>query len=128
MEGNYQSTIDQLIDPKTYVPSDVAGILPRTALFIQQEIDRYHKQFRKKISIEVSALEIYCDDIRDLLSEKSNLVEMKNVGNKVQIPGQKWVKIQNPKQFLHQIEVSRSKRVFKNNGINETSSRSHHVF
>jgi len=45
----------------------VSGILPRIAVFIQKEIDRYRNHFNKELSFEVSALEIYCENIRDLL-------------------------------------------------------------
>ena len=45
-----------------------AGILPRTALLLQEEVNRCENQFGKAIRVEVSALEIYCENIRDLLS------------------------------------------------------------
>jgi uncharacterized Zn-finger protein len=108
-----------------------AGILPRTALLLQEEVNRCEKQFGKAIRIEVSALEIYCENIRDLLSPQHGHVylELKSAGgSKVQCPGQTWVPISSPLDFLQQIEVSQSKRIFKNNGTNERSSRSHHVF
>lgn len=42
--------------------------------------------------------------------------------------GQTWIPIHGAYDFLDQIELSQSKRIFKNNGLNERSSRSHHVF
>ncbi len=53
------------------------------------------------------------------------LITMKN---RVIIQGQTWKKVDNVKQFLDQIRFSSSKRIFSNNGMNEHSSRSHHIF
>lgn len=124
---------EELIDQSTHRVFDFSGILPRVAIFIQQEIDRYRRHFHQQIFIEVSALEIYCENIRDLLfrSDDPNqhrYVEIKNVGSKQACLGQTWVKINSPQEFLDQIDQSSKKRVFKNNGVNPHSSRSHHVF
>jgi len=78
-------------------------------------------------------LEIYCEHIRDLLyqsddPDQQRYVEIKNVGSKQACLGQTWIKINGPEEFLQQIEESAKKRVFKNNGVNPHSSRSHHVF
>ena len=87
--------------------------------------------------IEVSALEIYCEHIRDLLYNsslqkndqgKQRYIDVKTIGNKVQAIGQTWIRVDSPEQFLQQIYISSQRRVFKNNGINPHSSRSHHIF
>ena len=72
-----------------------SGILPRIALFIWKEIERVRKHFGREIIIDVSALEIYCEHIRDLLWEpqtkseenKHKFVEIKTVGSKVTCVG-----------------------------------------
>ena len=69
MEGPPEA--NSLIDENKLKAYDFSGILPRVAIFIQSEIDRYRRHFNKMIMIEVSALEIYCENIRDLLY-KSN--------------------------------------------------------
>ena len=56
-----------MFDPDNNRPYELSGILPRIAIFIEKEIDRYKHQFGQKIWIEVSALEIYCENVRDLL-------------------------------------------------------------
>jgi hypothetical protein len=43
-----------------------AGILPRLAEFIKKEIERVWVNQNKRIEIEISALEIYCNEVRDL--------------------------------------------------------------
>ena len=84
-----------LFDTKTSKPFELSGILPRIAVFIQKEIERYQRQFGQQIFIEVSALEIYCENVRDLLwmpsakvdKHKQRYVDIKNNGNKVQCLG-----------------------------------------
>lgn len=77
-----------LLDQQTQRPTDQAGILPRIAFYIQKEIKRYEKLHGKSIKFEVSALEIYCENIRDLLSENDNqYLEIKNNKNAIFCPG-----------------------------------------
>ena len=67
-----------------------AGILPRIAHFIWSEIERNRKHFGKEIFIEVSALEIYCETIRDLLSPGTHyqFVDLKTINaNKTKAVG-----------------------------------------
>lgn len=60
--------------------SDEAGILPRTALYIHKEIQRLLKQFKSEIRIKISAIEIYCENIRELFKDDKN--ELANVSKK----------------------------------------------
>ena len=126
---------NKLFNEQTGKPYDFSGILPRLAIFIQSEIERYQRQFSQEIFIEVSALEIYCENVRDLLWQggkkdgtNQRYVQIKTVGSKIACIGQTWIRVSSPKEFLNQIQISSLKRVFKNNGINPHSSRSHHVF
>lgn len=105
----------------------LSGILPRTAVFIAEEVQRLSKFTDKKIDVEISSLEIYCDTVRDLFSEE--VIEIMNDKTKqVKLKGQTWRPITGLKCFLESIKLSSSRRVFANNGINAHSSRSHHVF
>ena len=131
-QSDQQSTADQqshLIDNKSKNPTKVAGILPRIAFYIQQEIERYEQSHGKRIKIEVSALEIYCENIRDLLSSSDKqYLEIKCNKSEIFCHGQIWMPVNDPQQFMDIIMMSQQKRVFKFNGVNKTSSRSHHVF
>jgi hypothetical protein len=111
------------------LPKD-AGLLPRIAILLDSERVRYEKQLGKELRIEVSALEIYCETIRDLLMQQGDpYLEMKTIDKgKSILPGQTWIPILHSNDFIMQIEASQSSRVFKNNGFNSKSSRSHHVF
>ena len=63
MEGEIEGVDDESLKLTAY-----SGILPRIAFYMHQEMERIEKQFGNKVTIEVSALEIYCEQIRDLLS------------------------------------------------------------
>ena len=49
---------------------DLSGILPRTALYIVQECQRLKQYIYDEIKVEISALEIYCDTVKDLFTDK----------------------------------------------------------
>ena len=54
-------------------PHQKSGILPRIACFLQAEMERLEK-YGQTMKIEVSALEIYCENIKDLLNPKEGNV------------------------------------------------------
>ena len=82
-------------------PVGKSGILPRVACLLQKEMTKYQK-YGQPLTIQVSALEIYCENIKDLLSEKDGpvYVELRAIGNKVNCVGQTWVTIKNARDFL----------------------------
>jgi len=49
---------------------ELSGILPRTAIFMISECKRLNQYVYDEIKIEISALEIYCDTVRDIFSDK----------------------------------------------------------
>jgi len=49
---------------------DLSGILPRTAVFIINEVKRLKSYIYTEIKVEISSLEIYCDKVKDVFSEK----------------------------------------------------------
>ena len=58
MEG---PDVDQLFDFETNQLTEASGILPRTAYYIQKEMERLKKNLNKVVEIEVSAIEVYCE-------------------------------------------------------------------
>ena len=82
-------------------PVSKSGILPRIACLLQSEMAKYHK-YGHPLTIQVSALEIYCELIYDLLNprKESSPLELRAQGNKVNCVGQKWVPIKNARDFL----------------------------
>ena len=73
-----------LIDQQNMNATELDGILPRTALLLHNEVKKY-ASMGKKISYEVSAIEIYCENIRDLLCENDSpqYLELMNQGKNV---------------------------------------------
>jgi hypothetical protein len=60
---------------------EMSGILPRTAIFIFKEVERLRSYIYDEIKVEISALEIYCDEVRDLFSDK--VIDLMTDKNKV---------------------------------------------
>lgn len=58
----------------------LSGILPRTACFILSEVKRIQNYIYDKIEVEISAIEIYCDTVKDLFSDE--VVELMTDKNK----------------------------------------------
>jgi len=110
---------------------EMCGILPRTAEFLFAEMARMRMHGNKEYFLEISSLEVYCENVQDLYAESEQLGKSLNlitVKNKVVIQGQTWKKVKNSAQFLEYIKLSSNRRVFSSNGMNEHSSRSHHIF
>lgn len=81
---------DQFFDFKTNKLTECSGILPRAAHYIWKEMSRLRKVYSNTINfaIQVSALEIYCENIRDLLWEappenqgQSKYLDLKAINN-----------------------------------------------
>jgi kinesin family protein C1 len=85
---------------------------------------------RRELGIEVSSIEVYCDIVKDLFGTgpSANDARLISVKDKVVIEGQTWKKVETLQDFLNYIKQSSEKRIFKSNGVNEHSSRSHHIF
>ena len=103
-------------------------------MFLFEEKARLQKSIAGHFKIEASAIEIYCDQLRDLLSEDPQTMglgidfRMDPYTKKVFVKGQTWKELKNVSEFLSIIKASNMKRVFGQNGWNAHSSRSHHVF
>lgn len=65
MEGPHS---DFLVNDRMDI-HELSGILPRTAVYILTEVQRLQKYIYDEIKIEISALEIYLDQVRDLFSD-----------------------------------------------------------
>ena len=81
------------------IKGDNAGILPRLADFIKQEIERIQKKLSKTIEIEISALEIYCNEVKDLFKpeqpQSKRVFKMGTTKNSVNAKEEPltWIKI-----------------------------------
>ena len=73
MEGPNQY---MLFDETTYQTLNLSGILPRTAIFLLDEMKRMDKDLKRSFTLEISAIEVYCDTVRDLFSDGIGIVEL----------------------------------------------------
>lgn len=94
------------------------GVLPRASVLIFSEIDR---QNLMNLRVYMSCIEVYLDNITDLLQE-SKVLDRKNSENYC------WVEVHNINEFLGYIAASSQKRVTRDTHQNATSSRSHTVY
>jgi hypothetical protein len=65
MEGPHSN----LLFDENYAMHELSGILPRAADYIFKEIKRLKTSFNRQYHIEVSSIEIYCENARDLFSD-----------------------------------------------------------
>lgn len=95
-----------LFDQNDFSLHNLSGILPRTAVFLFQEQDRLHRQFGRSFSLEISALEIYCDQLRDLFCENEESkglnvdIRIDPQTKKVVVQNQTWKKLTEVRDFL----------------------------
>jgi hypothetical protein len=78
--------------------------------------------------MEASSIEVYCETVRDLLSDTKVELFTDPVTKKVIIKGQTWRPITRVNGFLELIKLAYSRRIFGKNNHHEHSSRSHHIF
>ena len=65
------------------------GILPRIAHVMDAEAAKSRKE-GKPLSYQVGAIEIYCEQVRDLLGDGDNM-EVRGAGRNVICVGQEWL-------------------------------------
>ena len=123
------------------------GILPRCAEFIFSEKRRLVTQ-KEDINISLAAMEIYNENLFDLLSSineppspmknlkrKSNIRKPEKVpltiysaGNEVNIPNLKWADILSESDIIKYTNLASESRRSDSTAYNATSSRSHAIF
>jgi hypothetical protein len=106
-----------------------SGILPRAAFFIFEEVSRL-KYLSHKINLTFSAVEIYNENIYDLLKKekaKQGLVLFTS-GNEVLIKNLTWVRINSQEDILRYTKEASESRRSDSTQFNLTSSRSHAIF
>ena len=126
---------------------ETSGILPRCAEFIFSEKRRLVTQ-KEDINISLAAMEIYNENLFDLLSSineplspiknlkrKSNIRRTEKVpltiysaGNEVNIPNLKWADILSESDIIKYTNLASESRRSDSTAYNATSSRSHAIF
>jgi hypothetical protein len=106
-----------------------SGILPRAAYFIFEEVSRL-KYLNHKIALTFSAVEIYNENIYDLLKKEKTKqgLTLYTSGNEVQIKSLIWVNIKSEEDILKYTKEASDSRRSDSTQFNNTSSRSHAIF
>lgn len=108
--------------------SEHIGILPRCAEFIFDEKNRLSKH-NESINIFFAALEIYNENIFDLINKKkNNSLTIYSAGSEVNIPSLKWVEIKEKNDIVKYTNLASESRRCDSTSFNSTSSRSHAIF
>jgi kinesin family protein 5 len=108
--------------------SDHAGIIPRTAKAMFQEIQ---KDTASSVEVKASFVEIYMEKIRDLLDDtghKSNLQVREDILRGIYIADVIEFKASSGEDLLDIMARGSKNRAVAATGMNEGSSRSHSVF
>ncbi len=111
--------------------SEHMGILARLSQDLFQSIQQKESEDLTALyKVHVQFLEIYGDDINDLLdtSENANKVTIRDVNGDVIINGAKEEIVCSPEQMLSAIAYGSIKRHTSSTVLNKTSSRSHAIF
>lgn len=83
-------------------------------------------------TIQVSFLEIYCDEVRDLLQSRSHAkgqqLAIREDEHKVWVENLRQLQVENVQKALELLNLGRSRQVVSANAINDKSSRSHAIY
>lgn len=105
------------------------GIIPRSVEQIFTSVRRLG-ECGWDYTIEVSFLEVYNEQLRDLLKESSQQQPLQLVTNEdsISVQGCKSVRVTGPSEVYTLLDIARKNRVVAETKYNEHSSRSHTVF
>ncbi|XP_075067151.1 kinesin-like protein KIF27 [Mixophyes fleayi] len=110
------------------VADEEKGIIPRTIQELFQIISENHNI---DFSVKVSYIEVYKEDLRDLLELETNVKDIHiredEKGNTV-IVGAKECQVENADEIMSLLEVGSAARHTSSTQMNEHSSRSHAIF
>lgn len=122
------------------VPFDQVGIVPRVFKFIFDELDLRKSQSEfSHFRVSISFLELYNEEIHDLLDPKSMIrdkitgkpgkeVLIKEEKGKIIVRGLKETEVSSTDECMHWLNMGINHRVTSATLMNEGSSRSHAVF
>lgn len=101
------------------------GVIPRTFEQIWSHINRTQNM---NFLVAVSYLEIYMEELRDLLKPGNNRLELRERENGVCVPNLHSVMCKNVEDMINVMNLGNKNRTVGFTNMNEHSSRSHAVF
>ncbi len=113
--------------------TELCGVLPRAGHFIFREVERLRSK-GYEYEVECSALEIYNEDLRDLLADEENqkqppqLQLVMRPSGEVEVKALSWARAASVEQLMARIKSASGNRRVDKTSFNERSSRSHSIF
>eukprot|EP00834_Sanchytrium_tribonematis_P003500 NODE_136_length_16465_cov_1.184957.p3 type:complete len:842 gc:universal NODE_136_length_16465_cov_1.184957:3926-6451(+) len=104
-----------------------AGIIPRAINYIFDQLDK-KKGDILDYSIRISYLELYNEDLRDLLVENTESLKIFEENKKILVQGMEEMLVRNLHHCLEMVQIASEKRQTATTLCNEKSSRSHTIF
>jgi kinesin family protein 5 len=118
-----------MFGPNKSVLDDLSGIIPRSIFRVFHALQEKTQTGEIQASVQASFLEIYCEEIRDLLNPSNTRLKLHETPSKgVWVEGLSEVFVSSAEEALGVIEIGDKCRSVASTKMNETSSRSHSVF
>lgn len=129
-------TMGSAFDLKNRISADQLGIIPRSVLRIFDRIDNDRSKavengtYMPECEVHVQFVEVYMDDIRDLLvpgKQERNILVVEQDGNII-MKGASIRNVTNAEQLMEALNEGSKKRTVASTKMNDESSRSHAIF
>jgi hypothetical protein len=125
-----QEKDDEKMEPSIVPPGEGDGIIPRAVfdLFLTRN---QMKKGTERVKVEMSYLEIYNEEARDLLctdpSKQNTLHIRDSKTDGVYVQNLSWEEVSSPDQVAERMESAASRRATASTHMNAVSSRSHAI-
>lgn len=107
-------------------PSESDGVIPR-AVFDVFNLATKIPDGRDRVSVQMSYLEIYNEEIRDLLSDSTPELNIRDTRDGVVVPGLSLCSVSTPQDVSDLMKSAAAKRATASTAMNAVSSRSHAI-
>lgn len=102
-----------------------SGIIPRAILEI---FDRLDQNVDMSATVTCSFMELYQEELYDLLATTKKALDIREINKNVEIPGLTEVRVDSPDDTSDCLVQGSARRATGSTAMNETSSRSHAIF
>lgn len=102
---------------------EMLGMVPRVIYFIFEQLGQ-----RSDVTLKVSYLEIYNEQIIDLLDSSNPLLHIREEKDQISIPNLREESVSHPAQMQACLDRGGLNRTTASTNMNERSSRSHAIF
>lgn len=104
---------------------DTSGIIPRAIIEI---FDRLDQNVDLAATITCSFMELYQEELYDLLATTKKALDIREINKNVEIPGLTEIRVDSPEETSNCLVQGSARRATGSTAMNETSSRSHAIF